>query len=171
MPMQKQLANRILTTLDNTAAQLEELGKKGEINPTVAAGLVKEIDGFADRFQVAAFGEESFNRHRAKFAKVIKRDSDEKFMDTFDNPNKVIQSDSDEPFMHKTPASFNHKGQDNFDQDRTSTVSDRDEYAVRELSEFAETTKKQPSWPRGPAGKSTKQGATAPKKTPEKKWA
>jgi hypothetical protein len=173
MPMQKQLANKILTSLDHTANRLEELAKTGKVDQSIIAGLVKEIDGFSDKFQIAAFGKESFERHQAKFAKVIQRDADEKFMDTFDNPNKVIQSDADESYMHRTPASFNNKAMDSYDQDQTSTVSDRDEFAVRDLSEHANPVKRQPSWPRGPAGKSTKQGSTLPKSNsvPEKQWA
>jgi len=82
----------------------------------------------------------------------------------------VIQSDSDEPYMHKAPPSFNSKGIDTYDQDHTTTVSDRKEYDVRDLSEMS-TQSKQPSWPGGSAGKSTKQGAVAPRPRPAPKAA
>jgi len=36
---------------------------------------------------------------------------------------------------------------------------DRERYNVRELNEFSPGTKKQPSWERGPAGKSTAIGS------------
>lgn len=159
MTIEKQVANRVLANLDETANKIEALAKSGKMDPRLAAALTKDIDSFADKFQVAAFGPDSLKRHAQKVAKVLQKDSDEKYMDTFDNPNKVLQSDSDEPYMHKTEQSFNAKGIDNYDQDRTTTVTDRDEYQVRDLSEWTEKTKKQPSWSKGPAGKSTKQGS------------
>jgi hypothetical protein len=172
MPIDKKVANKVLSTLDNTAQRLEGLKTAGKIDPRIADGLVREIDAYADRFQVAAFGEESLRRFQSK---VLKKDGDEKYMDTFENPNKVIQSDSDEPYMHKAPPSFNSKGVDTYDQDNTTTVSDRKEYDVRDLSEMS-TQSKQPSWPGGSAGKSTKQGAVAPRRpapkaSPSKTWA
>lgn len=172
MPIPKIIANRVLTSLDRSAATLEKLVGEGKIDSKLAAALVRDIDTFADRFQIAAFGQEAFERYQARMrsAKVIQKDSDEKFMDTYDNPNKVISEGTDQPYLHKSPASFNSKGIDNFDQDRTTAVTDRDEYTVRDLSEHAESTKKQPSWTRGPAGKSTKQGATAAPQPP-KQWA
>jgi hypothetical protein len=157
MAIQKHVANKVLTTLDTAAGRIASLAEGGKIDTATA---VRDIDTFADRFQIAAFGEESLRRHQAK---VLKRDADETFMDTFDNPNKVIQSDADETFMHKSGPSFNSKAIDTFDQDMSSAVSDRDEYAVRDLSEHADGTKRQPSWSRGPAGKSTRQGSTKPK--------
>jgi hypothetical protein len=160
MLIQKQDANKILSSLDRTADRLDGLAKAGKIDPKIAATLTHEIDKFADKFQVAAFGPDKF---RAFQAKVIKRDSDEPYMETFENPNKVIQSDADEPYMHKTPASFNADAIDNYDQDQTSNVTDRKEYNVRDLNEHADGTKKQPSWTKGPAGKSTRQGTARPK--------
>jgi hypothetical protein len=166
MAMDKKSANQVLQTLDDTAGRLEKLKVAGKINPKVADGLIKQIDTFADRVQVAAFGKESFQRFQAK---VIQKDSDEKFMDTFDNPNKVIQSDSDEPYMHKAPPSFNSKGIDTYDQDGSAAVSERKEYDIRDLNEYAGGTKKQPTWPGGSAGKSTKQGSTKPAPRPAAK--
>lgn len=154
----KKVANRVLTNLDFAAARIDELAKSGKIDPKVASELVRGIDTYADRFQVAAFGEDSLKAYQAKVAKVFEKDSDEKYMDTFDKPQAVLEGDSDEPYM-KT-----------FDQDQTQSVTDRDEHQVRDLSEHAESTKKQPSWARGPAGKSTRQGSTAPKAAP-KSWA
>ncbi len=170
MSMDKKTVNQVLSTLDDTATRLENLKVAGKIDPKAADVLIKQIDTYADRFQVAHFGPESFKRFQAK---VIKKDSDEKFMDTFDNPNKVIQSDSDEPYMHKAPPSFNSKGIDTYDQDNTSAVSERKEYDIRDVSELSNGTKKQPSWPGGSAGKSTKQGSAAPAKPApkaEKTW-
>lgn len=167
MAMDKKSANQVLQTLDDTAQRLENLKVAGKINPQVADDLIRQIDTFADRFQIAAFGKESFKRFQAK---VIQRDSDEKFMDTFDNPNKVIQSDADEPYMHKVPPSFNSKGIDTYDQDNSYAVSDRREYDVRDLNEYAGGTQKQPSWSGGSAGKSTRQGSAVPRAASKKTW-
>ena len=169
--MDKQLANQTLSTLDDIAGRLSALAGKGLIDRKVASSVITWIDGFADKFHVAAFGEESLERFKAHVAKVLKKDSDEKYMDTFDNPNKVISGESDEPYMHKVGPSFNAGGIDTFDQDRTTTVTDRKEYAIRDLNEHAGGTKKQPSWSGGPAGKSTKQGATRQASRTPKTWA
>lgn len=155
--MDKQTANQILSSLDRSANTIDELSNAGKIDPKVAAEISANIDRAADKIEIAAFGEKNL---AVRQAKVLQRDPDEKFMDTYDNPNKVLQSDADEKFMHKTEPSFNSKAMDTFDADRSSTVSDRDEYQVRDLSEHADPTKKQPSWAKGPAGKSTKQGST-----------
>jgi hypothetical protein len=69
---------------------------------------------------------------------------------------------------------------DTFDADISSSVHDRDEYQVRDLNEFASGTKKQPSWEKGPAGKSTAIGSgpsrqqqprQAARRQPAKNWA
>ena len=161
--MEKRLANRILTNLEHTATEIEKLAQGGKIDARLASELVTKIDGFSDQLEIATFGEESFQGRQAK---VLQCDKDEKhYMDTFNGPNKVISGDKDEPYMHTTPAGFNSKAIGNFDVDRTTTVSDRDEYQVRDLNEYAGGTKKQPSWNGGPAGKSTHQGAEKPEKT------
>lgn len=169
--MDKQLANQTLATLDDISRRLEVLAGKGLIDTKVATSVVTALDGFSDKFHVAAFGQESLDRYKAHVAKVLKKDSDEKYMDTFDNPNKVISGESDEPYMHKVGPGFNSSGIDTFDQDRTTTVTDRKEYAIRDLNEHAGGTKKQPSWSGGPAGKSTKQGSTRQASRPTKTWA
>ena len=165
MTIQKQIANRILANLDKTADQLDVLAKAGKVDPRLASILVRDLDTFADKFQVAAFGKDALARYRGKVAKVLEGDADEKatFLKTFDNPNKVITRDPDEDWLNGIGASFNAKAIKNFDQDRTTTVTDRDEFNVRDLSEWADKTTKQPSWAKGPAGKSTVQGSTAPK--------
>ena len=162
MAIDKKVANKVLASLDEAAGKLETLAKAGKVDARLAASLIGEIDGFADKFEAAAFGPKNLENRKAKLAKVLQKDKDEPYMDTFENPNKVMQSDSDEEYMHKTGPSFNSKGIDNFDQDRTTTVTDRDEHQVRDLSEHSDATKKQPSWSKGPAGKSTKQGSAQP---------
>lgn len=167
--MKKDLANKILTNLEHSATEIEKLASEKHLDAKIATDLVSKIDDFADKFEIAFFGEESFKRRQAK---VIQRDKDEPYMDTFDNPNKVIQSDKDEPYMHGAPAGFNAKPIGTFDVDQTSTVTDRDEYNVRDLNQYAGGTKKQPSWNKGSAGKSTKTGSEVPKvEKPEKTWA
>jgi len=158
--MKKQVANLVLFKLDSTADTIETLAKEGKIEREAAVQLLKNLDSFADRFEIAAFGEKNL---KARQAKVIQQDNDESYMKTFDNVNEVHRSDADEPYMHKSPPSFNSKGIDNYDQDASSAVSTRDEYQVRDLSEHADGTKPQPSWPNGSAGKSTRQGTTQPK--------
>ncbi len=157
MSIDKKIAGKVLTKLDKIAGDIESLVKSGKISKNIGSKLVLEIDKFSDNYQVAAFGENSLKNHQAR---VIKRDSDETFMNTFDNPNKVIKRDSDEGWLSKTPASFNADAIDNFDQDQTSGVTDRTEYKVRDLSEWAEPTKPQPSWTGKSGGKSTRQGTT-----------
>lgn len=159
MSIQKKVANQVLSKLDAIANHIDSLAKSGKVSAKIASDLVLEIDGFADRFEIAAYGEGNLLRRQAK---VIKRDQDEPYMDTFNNTVKPIKTDEDEEFMHKVGPSVHSKGMDTFDADRSSAVSDRDEYNVREVSEVTDGTKKQPSWARGPAGKSTK---TASSKT------
>lgn len=158
--MDKKIASQILAKLDSTAKTVEELRDAGAMGSREAGELLHKIDGFADRFQVAHFGEESFRGFQAK---VLERDSDEPWMDTFQNPQKPIEVDPDEPYMHETGKSFNCDSIKTYDSDDTSEVTDRKEFAVRDLSEHADPTKQQPSWNSGPAGKSTKQGSSAPK--------
>jgi predicted enzyme involved in methoxymalonyl-ACP biosynthesis len=166
MAIDKTTVNKTLSALDKSAENIQKLAASRSIDPKVAASLVQEIDAFSDRLQIAAYGQKSFDAFKAKAiaaarqAKVLQSDRDETFMKTFDNPNKVIESDSDETFMHRTDPSFNAKGQPTFDLDGSSAVSGRDEYAIRDLSQYSDATKKQPSWERGPAGKSTKQGSS-----------
>ncbi len=180
MAIDKTTVNKVLSSLDKSAENIQRLASSRSIDPKVATSLIQEIDAFADRLQIAAFGKKNFEAFKAKAiaaarqAKVLQSDRDETFMKTFDNPNKVIESDADETFMHRTEPSFNAKGQPTFDLDGSSAVSGRDEYAIRELSQYSDATKKQPSWERGPAGKSTKQGSskTASTKAPAvKRWA
>lgn len=165
MSIPKNVANKVLSNLDYAANRLEGLVRSGKADPRVAS-LVREIDSFADRFQVAAFGMSNLRSHQAK---VLKHDKDEPYMSTFENPNKVLKDDPVDPeeFMHKTPASFNSGPIDNFDADRSSTVSDRKEYNVRDLNPMADGTVRQPSWAHGSAGKSTRQGSTAGKQWAE----
>lgn len=178
-PQQKQIANRVLSTLDSTAEQLEGLAKAGKIDPRLATAITRDIDAFADKFEVAVYGKENLQKRASRLiqAKVVQRDSDEQYMETFKNPIKPITTDADEKYMHTAEHGYNStKDQGTYDVDRSSTVHDREEYNVRDLNEFSPGTKKQPSWEKGPAGKSTAIGSAparrvaAPKPT-GKTWA
>jgi len=171
-PEKKQVVNKILANLDDTAQRIDNLVKEGKLDPKVASSITREIDAFADKFEVAAYGVESFKKRQAQLrqAKVIERDPDEKYMETFQNPVKPIETEPDEPYMHKAEHGYNStKDMGTYDVDRSSTVVDRDEYEVRELSEWSDKTKKQPSWVKGPAGKSTAIGSA--RKASSKTWA
>lgn len=163
----KKIAAQVLDTLDSTGNEVERLMKAGFLDPKVAGELIHHIDSSADRIQTAAFGPNGLEAYKAKIAKVIKQDSDEPYMKTFENVNAPEKVEADEPYMHKTEPSFNSKSIPTFDQDNSATVSERNEYDVRDLSEWTDKTTKQPSWPGGSSGKSTKQGserrASAPK--------
>ncbi len=172
MTIDKKIAAKVLDTLDSTGNEIEKLASSGFLDPRVSAELLHNIDVSADRLQLAAFGPGAFEAYKAKLAKVIKQDSDEPYMKTFDNVNDPLKTDADEPYMHKTEPSFNSKSIPTFDQDASSTVSERNEYDVRDLSEYADKTTKQPSWPGGSSGKSTKQGSarSASAKPAPKTW-
>lgn len=158
LTMDKRLAGSILSRLEQTANELQSHLASGQLSDESKADLKKIISGLdqvSDRVEISAFGEESFKQRQAK---VLEKDPDEKYMDTFDNPQKVIESEPDEPYMHDTGPTFQGKGVKTFDSDDTSQVTERDEFNVREVSEWADGTKKQPSWSKGPAGKSTAWG-------------
>ena len=161
MLFDKKVANKVLTQLDTMAAKIESLAKSGKVDKRVASSLVKDIDSFADRFQLAVYGKENFEnfQNKVKSAAVLKRDKDEQYMDTFENPQKVLQSDDDEPYMHHTGPTFNDSGMPTFDSDDTSQVMNRNEHNVRDLNPLSDGTKKQPSWAKGPNGKSTHTGS------------
>jgi hypothetical protein len=159
MTMNRKEINEILWRLDQAANRVASLGEK--IDPETSMHIQKNLDMCADRIEVAAFGKSSFENRKAK---VLKRDTDEPYMETFQNPQKPIKTDADEPYMHETGPSFNGKSVPTYDSDDTSQVIDRDEYDVRDRSEWADPTKQQPSWTKGSAGKSTRQGS-------DKDWA
>ena len=169
--MDKKVARQVLDSLDRSANTIEQLKVANFISPESADELIRNIDSSADRIQVAAYGKDSFDAYRANVAKVIKSEPDEPYMKTFENPQKPIKVEPDEPYMKKAPKGFQPgTGGDTFDSDDTSQVSERDEYEVRDLSEWADKTQKQPSWPSGSKGKSTKIGANRRPST-EKSWA
>lgn len=157
MRMDKQAAKTIINMLEETASSVEQSSSK--LNPqlaTVAGQIVRDLDLASDRIEIAAFGKEAFEKRRAE---VLQRDKDEPWMDTFENVQKPIITEKDEPYMHESGKSYNGKSIKTYDSDDSSQVRHRDEHEVRELSEWADKTKQQPSWEKGPAGKSTRQGS------------
>lgn len=157
--MDRKTAKQVLSRVDNAATLIQNLANKGEVNKRLASRIVHNLDSFADRFEAKVFGVASL---KARQAKVIERDADEPWMDTFQNVQQPHMTNEDEPYMHAVGPSFNSKGQQTYDSDDSSIVSDRDEYNVRDLSDWSEPTKRQPSWSKGSAGNSTRQGSRKP---------
>jgi len=150
MSIPKEVANKILTNLDRSAERIEKLASEGHIEARLASTLVRELDAFADKFEVAAYGEKNL---AARMAKVIQHDKDEPYMQTFENPNKVVQADADEPYMHNVGPGVRSDKIDTFDQDQSANVSDRPEPSgIRDLSEYV-SWKRQPSQHVAPKGK------------------
>lgn len=154
MSLPKDLANKVLSNLDSAAARIEKLAASKKIDGKLAAKLIGDIDAFADKFEVNAYGAESFKRRQAK---VIKMDADEPYMRAFDNTVNPIITEKDEPYMHN--AGHGARWAEDiltFDADRSSVVADRPVYSVRDQSPLSNggKTKLNPS-EKGPLRKST----------------
>ena len=146
----KNVANKVLSNLDSAAARIESLAKSGKMDSRLASSLVRELDAFADKFEVASFGADSFKRRQAT---LISGDADEKhYMSTFDNTVKPLHVADDEPYMHESGASARWDSIGTFGADRSSAVAKRPEYAVVGQSEFSNggKTVRQPSMPQAP---------------------
>jgi len=151
MAIPKQAANKVLSNLDLAASRIEELQKTGKLDPRVASTLIRDIDAFADKFEIAAYGAESLKRRQAA---VLQGDADEQhYMKTFENPVKPLVTEKDELYMHNTGhgARWN-EDVPSFDADRSSVVMNRPEYTVHGQSEFSNggKTVKQPSMTSAP---------------------
>jgi hypothetical protein len=85
-----------LRHLDDLSNHIQQQYTKLGMSFEAAKPLVQEIDKIADFIEVNAFGEESFLKRRAE---VIQKDSDEKYMTTFENPMQPHQTDADEKYM------------------------------------------------------------------------
>jgi hypothetical protein len=90
------MADRLLARLDRVASTVQEQHGKWGMGFEQAKGLVNEIDRIADELEVAAYGENSMTIRQAQ---VIQRETDEPYMDTFENPQQPHQTDADEPYM------------------------------------------------------------------------
>jgi hypothetical protein len=100
---QSKKVSSILGRLDKIASNIQDNHEAWGMNFDVARGLVNDIDTVSDEFETMGFGEDSL-RHRQveilREAKVIQREPDEGYMDTFQGgPGAVIQSEADEPYM------------------------------------------------------------------------
>jgi len=99
-------ADHFLARLDRMASTVQEKHEQWGMPLATAKEFVNGLDKLADEFEKAAYGEQSLTIRQAsiilgteKTAEVIQRDSDEKYMDTFANPQKPIQTEADEPYM------------------------------------------------------------------------
>lgn len=98
-----QEADRILARLDRVAATVQAKYAEWGMPFEAAKEIVNALDKTADDLEVATFGPHSFERRQVellgKTAKVIQRESDESYMETFANPMQPHQIEADEPYM------------------------------------------------------------------------
>jgi len=108
----KEDADRILGRLDRLAHTIQTDYEKMGMPFETAKDIVNDLDKTADEIEEAAFGADSLQRRQievvtasaakkpeGKTAEVIQRDADEKYMDTFKNPQAPVQIEADEPYM------------------------------------------------------------------------
>jgi hypothetical protein len=142
---QKATANQSLATLDKTAKLIQDNYSAWGIPFKTAKEIVNNLDKTADSVETLVFGDNSLRTRQAeiavqsedfakaatsdglitradfaKAAKVIQRDSDEGYMDTFKNPSKPIETDADEPYMSAysdDQSAAVHEGEDSTGRD------------------------------------------------------
>ena len=144
---QKTSVNQILAGLDQMALSIQENHKSWGMPREAAKALVNHLDRTADATESLMFGDASLQTRQAeialnsrdfvkdaveeglltrgqlsKAARVIQRDSDEKYMDTFKNPMAPLETDSDEPYMAA------------YGDDQSSSVSTGDDDTGRDLA-------------------------------------
>lgn len=123
MKLTTKQANETLERLDKLANHVQANHKTWGMPFDAARALVNAIDKTADEIEGLAFGEQSFQRRQAevavtdrrlasvmrseigrlafeKAAKVLQRDADEPYMDTFENRMKPHETDADESYMN-----------------------------------------------------------------------
>lgn len=99
---QKKKASELLGRLDRIAAEIQANHSAWGMSLEDARPLVNGLDKLADDLEARFYGPESLQRRQVeilKSAKVIQKDSDEPYMDTFNSPSKPHQTDGDEPYM------------------------------------------------------------------------
>ena len=99
---QSKKAGQILSFLDRLAADIQANHAAMGLPFEAAKSLVNHLDKVADEAEEHFYGKESMARRQVevlKTAKVIQKDSDEAYMNTFANPMAPIQTDADEPYM------------------------------------------------------------------------
>lgn len=142
---QRGKANQILSRMDKLAGAIQKNHAKWGLSFKQAKELVVSLDRVADETEAFLFGQDSLSRRQAeiavqdedfakeaqrivgdevftKAARVIQRDSDEAYMDTFQNPMKPIETDADEPYM------------DAYSDDQSSAVFEGEDDTGRELA-------------------------------------
>lgn len=96
-----------LGRLDKIAKYVQDHHEAWGLPFDQARAIVNDLDRTADEVEEFVFGPESFQCRQTevvtkvmvKEARVIQRDPDEAYMDTFKNPMAPIQTDADEPYM------------------------------------------------------------------------
>lgn len=97
---QSKQASDVLGRIDDLAKTVQANHASWGMSFDDAKTVVNDLDKTADIFERMAFGEESLQRRQQEvLAKVIKREPDEGYMDTFQNPHQPVQTDADEPYM------------------------------------------------------------------------
>lgn len=144
---QKSAANAILGQLDSLAQSVKTNRQKWGMSFEAAKKLVNHLDRIADNTEALVFGEQSLHARQAevavssrdfrrdvvdnglvtpsqiaKAAKVIQRDADEPYMETFKNPMAPIETDADEPYMAA------------YGDDQSSAVYDGEDDTGRDLA-------------------------------------
>lgn len=95
-------ADITLGRVDKIAAAIQANHAAWGLSFDDAKALVNSFDKLADDLETRVFGAESLQARQIetlKSAKVIQKDSDESYMDTFNKPSAPIQTDADEPYM------------------------------------------------------------------------
>lgn len=142
---QKTAANNILGRFDALAGKIQEKYASWGLSHDQAKELVNSIDKLADDTEAFIYGDDSLQRRQAeiavetadfakeakelvgeevftKAAAVLQRDSDEPYMDTFQNPHQPVQTDADEPYMNA------------YSDDQSSAIVDGEDATGRDLA-------------------------------------
>ncbi len=99
---QSKQASDLLGRIDRIAAEVQARYASWGMEMPAAKALVNGLDKVADELESHFFGGDSLLRRQVevlKLAKVIQKDSDEPYMDTFNAPMAPHQTDADEPYM------------------------------------------------------------------------
>ena len=98
---QKKQASDLLGRLDRIASEVQANFGSWGMTKDQARSVVNGLDKIADDFEAGVYGDSSLQRRQqvVVLAKVIQKDSDEAYMDTFNSPSKPHQTDGDEPYM------------------------------------------------------------------------
>lgn len=92
-------ASRVLTRLDRIAQVIQDNHEKWGMDFEAAKAVVNEIDKVADEVELNAYGADHMLKrqvHVLRQAKVLQKDGDEGYMDTFNAPTAPVQTDADE---------------------------------------------------------------------------